>query len=45
MLEIPEAVTISKQIRETLAGRRVTSAVAGASPHGVALYSGYPAGY
>lgn len=45
MLEIPEAVTISGQIREQLTGRRVASAVAGAFPHGFAWYSGDPAGY
>ena len=45
MLEIPEAVTIAGQIREKLADRRVVSAIAGASPHGFAWYSGDPAEY
>jgi formamidopyrimidine-DNA glycosylase len=45
MLEIPEAVVISGQMREKLAGRRVESAVAGASPHGFAWYFGDPTGY
>jgi len=45
MLEIPEAVTISRQMREQMTGRHVASAVAGAFPHGFAWYSGDPAGY
>lgn len=45
MLEIPEAVTIARQIGERLTGRHVASAVAGASPHGFAWYHGDSAGY
>ncbi len=45
MLEIPEAVTIARQIEERLSGRHVVSAVAAAFPHGFAWYFGDPAGY
>lgn len=45
MLEIPEAFVIAGQIGGQLTGRRVVSAVAGASPHGFAWYHGDPAGY
>ncbi len=45
MIEIPEAVTISRQIDETLSGKRVRLAMANASPHKFAWYSGDPAEY
>lgn len=45
MIEIPEAVVIARQITETLGGKRITSAVANASPHKFAWYTGDPATY
>ncbi|MCL2787584.1 MAG: hypothetical protein FWD59_03705 [Micrococcales bacterium] len=40
MLEIPEAVTVARQAHEAWAGRTITSAEAGRSPHGFAFYTG-----
>ncbi|MCL2342626.1 MAG: endonuclease VIII [Firmicutes bacterium] len=45
MLEIPEAQTIARQLRETVLGKTITRAVAAASPHSFAWYSGDPALY
>lgn len=45
MIEIPEAVVIARQMTETLGGKRVASAVANASPHKFAWYTGDPAEY
>ena len=42
MIELPEAVVIARQITETLGGKRITSAVANASPHKFAWYTGDP---
>ena len=45
MIELPEAVVIAQQITETLHGKQITSAVANASPHKFAWYTGDPAEY
>jgi len=45
MLELPEAQTIARQLRETIVGKTITKAVAAASPHGFAWYFGEPALY
>jgi len=45
MIELPEAVTISRQIDERLGGRRIESALRGNSPHKFAFYSGEPEEY
>ncbi len=45
MIELPEAVTIARQISETLSGKRIASASANASPHKFAWYTGDPATY
>jgi len=45
MLEIPESMTIARQLNETARGKRICRAVAGASPHKFAFYHGDPAGY
>ena len=45
MLEIPEAQTIVRQLRATVVGKRITSAVAASSPHGFAWYFGDPSFY
>lgn len=45
MIELPEAVVLARQITETLAGKRIACAVANASPHKFAWYTGDPALY
>lgn len=45
MLEIPEAVTISNQITETLHSKVITKTIAAASPYKLAWYQGDPADY
>jgi formamidopyrimidine-DNA glycosylase len=45
MIELPEAVVIARQISEMLVGRRIVHAVANASPHKFAWYTGDPAEY
>lgn len=45
MIELPEAVVLALQITETLGGKRIAKAVANASPHGFAWYTGDPAEY
>jgi formamidopyrimidine-DNA glycosylase len=45
MIELPEAVVIAQQITETLGGKRIAGAVANASPHKFAWYTGDPAAY
>jgi formamidopyrimidine-DNA glycosylase len=45
MIELPEAAVIGRQVTETLAGKRTASAVANASPHKFAWYTGDPAEY
>lgn len=45
MIEIPEAVVVARQITGTLSGKRILRAVANASPHKFAWYTGNPAEY
>jgi formamidopyrimidine-DNA glycosylase len=45
MIELPEAVVIAQQIEDTLGGKRIARAVANASPHKFAWYTGDPAEY
>lgn len=45
MIELPEAQLLTRQIAETLIGRRIQDAVAGQSPHGFAFYCGDPTTY
>ena len=45
MIELPEAVVITRQITQTLGGKRIARAVANASPHKFAWYTGDPAQY
>ena len=45
MIELPEAAVLARQIGATLTGKRIVHAVAGASPHKFAWYSGDPANY
>lgn len=45
MIELPEAAVLARQVAETLTGRRIVGAVANASPHKFAWYTGDPANY
>lgn len=45
MIELPEAAVIAGQITETLRGKRIARAVADASPHKFAWYTGDPREY
>ena len=45
MIEIPEAIVISKQLNNTVQGKCVKEAAAAASPHKFAWYYGDPADY
>ena len=45
MIELPEAVVIARQITKTLGGKCIARAVANASPHKFAWYTGDPAHY
>ena len=45
MIELPEAVVIAKQITDGLGGKRIAKAVASASPHKFAWYTGDPTEY
>ena len=45
MIELPEAVVIARQITKTLGGKRIAHAIASASPHKFAWYTGDPAEY
>jgi formamidopyrimidine-DNA glycosylase len=45
MIELPEAITISKQMAAALTGLTITDAVAGSSPHKFAFYTSDPLEY
>ncbi len=45
MIELPEALAISKQINSSIKGRRIINVVADYSPHKFAWYHGNPEGY
>ena len=45
MIEIPEAVNLSKQLSETVGGKKISSVVANFSPHKFAFYHGDPQNY
>ncbi len=45
MIELPEAMTISKQINETLAGKKVARVIAAHTPHKFAWFFGEPEKY
>lgn len=45
MIEIPEAESLSRQLTETVSGKRIARVVAGRSPHKFAWYHGDPEGY
>ena len=45
MIELPEAVVIAQQVTETVGGKRIAYAIANASPHKFAWYTGDPTEY
>lgn len=45
MIEIPEAIELSKQICENISGKEIINVTAATSPHKFAWYHGEPAGY
>lgn len=45
MIEIPESMTLAKQLRETIQGKTITYVKAAHSHHGFAWYAGDPALY
>lgn len=45
MIEIPEAITLARQINQTLTGKTIGDVIAAASPHKFAWFHGDPAGY
>ena len=45
MLEIPEAVVVSRQLNQTVKGKRIQTVIAAASPHKFAFYFGEPSEY
>lgn len=45
MIELPEAVVVSRQVADTFKGVKINHAVANASPHKFAWYTGNPAEY
>jgi len=45
MIELPEAVVLAEQIKETIAGKRIKNVVAAHSPHKFAWYFGDPLQY
>jgi formamidopyrimidine-DNA glycosylase len=45
MIEIPEAVTLARQLGDALGGKRVRTAAAATAPHAFAWYHGDPAAY
>ena len=45
MIEIPEAIVISRQLNEVIAGKQIKSVIAAASPHKFAWFFGEPSGY
>jgi len=45
MIEIPEAASLSRQLTETVGGKRIAGVVAGLSPHKFAWYHGEPKDY
>ena len=45
MLEIPEAVVMSRQLNETIAGKKIAEVIAASSPHKFAWFYGEPSEY
>jgi formamidopyrimidine-DNA glycosylase len=45
MLELPEAITLARQINENISGKRIVAATANHTPHKFAWYTGDPSDY
>ena len=45
MIELPEAVSLAKQVTKALKGKKIKSVIAAYSPHKFAWYAGDPANY
>lgn len=45
MIELPEAITIGRQVKETLAGRMITEVYGATHPHKFTFYNGTPDEY
>jgi formamidopyrimidine-DNA glycosylase len=45
MIELPEAVSLAKQLNEIINGKKIASVIAGLSPHKFAWYHGDPKDY
>lgn len=45
MIELPEAIELSRQINETISGKRIQNVIAAQSPHKFAWYHGDPNNY
>jgi len=45
MLELPEAQTLARQLRESVLGREIVDVIANASPHKFAFFTGDPGDY
>ena len=45
MIEIPEAIVLSRQLNETIEGKRITEVIAASSPHKFAWFFGEPSEY
>lgn len=45
MLELPESMTVAKQLRETLLGKQIVKVVAAGTPHKFAFFFGEPEAY
>jgi formamidopyrimidine-DNA glycosylase len=45
MIEIPEAIVVSRQLNETITGKRIKNVVAAAAPHKFAWFFGDPSEY
>ena len=45
MLELPEAIVLSRQLNETISGKKIAKVIAAASPHKFAWFFGEPSEY
>ena len=45
MIELPESVSLARQLNDTVKGKAITAVLANASPHKFAWYFGDPAQY
>jgi formamidopyrimidine-DNA glycosylase len=45
MIELPEAISIAKQLNDTIGGKQIASVITAHTPHKLAWYYGEPAKY